>query len=184
VIRASDAGTKALDNQITAEAPDVLHAALIGGSQDAADRGDIGEHVQAQDSLDERVVFIKSDVAQASISCQHVDDEQKRNSPVGVNGGTLEMFKADLQARHELKVFEELPEENQPGKGCEALVFEGEAWDGTIVAEDGLSAVFHARRFPFLSLSFLTHDNIRKTGPSRFVIPREMSNVTGSDVRC
>ena len=36
-----------------------------------------------------------------------------------------QMFKAGFQARQELKVFKELPEENQAGEGREALVFEG-----------------------------------------------------------
>jgi hypothetical protein len=63
-------------------------------------------------------------------------------------------------------------------------VFEGEARYRPVVATDGLNAVFHAGRFPFLRLSCLTLDNIRKTEPSRFTIQREMSNVTGSDVGC
>jgi len=178
------AGAQTQNNKLAAKSPKVLHTAPIGGSQDSADGGNIGEHVQAQHAFEERIVFVKSDVAQASITCQHVDDEQERDASIGKNRRTMQMFEACLQARQELQVLKELPEENYSGKGCEALVFEGEAWDGTIVAEDGLSAVFHARRFPFLSLSCLTHDNIRKTGPSRFTILPKMSNVTGCDIGC
>lgn len=155
-----------------------------GGSQDTADSGDIGEHVQTQDTFDERIVFVKPNVAQSSVTCKHVDDEQKCNASIGENGGTLQKFEADFQTRLELKDLKELPEENQACKGREALLFVGKTWDGTIVAEDGLSAVFHAGRLPFPSLSWLTHDNIRKTGLSRFTILRKMSNVTGCDVGC
>jgi hypothetical protein len=45
------------------------------------------------------------------------------------------MCKAGFQARQELKVFEELPEKNQPGEGCEALVFEGEPGNRSISVE-------------------------------------------------
>ena len=80
------------------------------------------------------------------------------------------MLKAGFQTRQELKVFKELPEENQSGEGREALVFKGESGDRTVISEDGMRTIFHARRFPFLSLSFLTIDNIRKMGPSCFII--------------
>jgi hypothetical protein len=80
------------------------------------------------------------------------------------------MFKAGFQAGQELKVLEELPKENQTGEGRESLVFEGESGNRAIVFDDGLRTIFHARRFPFLSLSFLTIDNIRKMGPSCFII--------------
>ena len=75
-MRAREQVRRRRDNQFTAKASDVLHAALIGGSQYAADGGDIGEHVEAQYALDERVVFVITDVAQSSIPCQHMDDEQ------------------------------------------------------------------------------------------------------------
>jgi hypothetical protein len=164
------AGTQPQDDQFAAKAPDVLHATIIGGSQDAANGRDIGEHIQTQYTLDKRVVFVKTDVAPTSIACQHMDDEQERDAPVSENGRAMQMFKAGFQARQELNILEELPEENQPGEGCEALVLEGEPGDRAIVSEDKLRAIFHAGRFPFLSLSWLTLDNIREMEPSCFII--------------
>jgi hypothetical protein len=62
------------------------------------------------------------------------------------------------------------------------LVFKSEIGNRSVGTKYGLSAVFHAGRFPFLSLSCLTLDNIRKTEPSRFAIQGKMSNVTRSDI--
>jgi len=176
------AGTQTQDNQFTAKSSKVLNAVLIGGSQDAADRGNIREHAQSKHAFDKRIVFVKPDVAQASISCEHVNDEQKCNAPVGENRGAMQMIKAGLQARQELNILEELPEENYARKGRESLVFKGEIGNRSVGTKYGLSAVFHAGRFPFLSLSCLTLDNIRKTEPSRFAIQWKMSNVTRSDI--
>ena len=64
-----------------------------------------------------------------------MDNEQQRNTSMGKNGGASQMCKAGFQARQELKVFEELPEKNQPGEGCEALVFEGELGNRSISVE-------------------------------------------------
>ena len=89
----------------------------------------IGEHIQAQHSLDERIVFVKTYIAQASISRQHVDNEQQRDASVGKDGGGSQMLKAGFQARQKLKVLEELPKDNQSGEGGETLVFEGESGD-------------------------------------------------------
>lgn len=80
------------------------------------------------------------------------------------------MFKAGFQSRQELKVLEELPKENQTGEGRESLMFKGKPGNRAIVSDDGLRTIFHTRRFPFLSMSFFTTDNIRKMGPSRFII--------------
>ena len=164
------AGTQPQDDQFTAKAPDVVHTTLVGGSEDAADGRDIGEHIQPEYTLDKRIVFIKTDVAQTSIACQYMDDKQKRDASVGKNGRTMQMFKAGFQTRQELNVLEELPKENQSGEGREALLFEGESGDRAIVPEDKLRTVFHAGRFPFLSLSWLTLDNIREMEPSCFII--------------
>ena len=57
-----------------------------------------------------------------------------------------------------------------PGEGPEALLFESESGNRAIVLEDKLRAVFHAGRFPFLCLSWLTLDNISKMEPSCFII--------------
>jgi len=170
------------NNKFAAKSSEVLYAALIGGSQDAADRGNIGKHIQAEHAFDERIVFVKSNVAQPSVSCQHVNDEQERDASIGKNRGSMQMFKAGLQARQELNILEELPEENYARKGRESLVFKGETGNRSVGTKYGLSAVFHAGRFPFLSLSCLTLDNIRKTEPSRFAIQGKMSNVTRSDI--
>ena len=115
-------------------------------------------------------MFVIADVAQSSIPCQHMDDEQQCDATVSKNGGATHMLKAGFQTRQKPKVFKELPEENQTGEGREALMFKGKLGDRTIVSEYGLRTIFHARRFPFLSLSCLTLDNIRKMGPSCFII--------------
>jgi hypothetical protein len=72
-------------------------------------------------------MFVEANIAQASIACQYMDDEQQCNASMGKNGGASQMLEAGFQARQELKVLEKLPEKNQTCKGCEALVFEGES---------------------------------------------------------
>ena len=58
------------------------------------------------------------------------------------------MFKAGFKTQQELEVLEELPKENQPGEGRESLMFKGESGDRSVVFDDGLRTIFHARRFP------------------------------------
>jgi len=64
-----------------------------------------------------------------------------------------------------VKVLEELPKENQTGEGRESLMFEGESGNERKVFDDDWNYFSCETGFPFLSLSFLTIDNIRKMGP-------------------
>jgi hypothetical protein len=179
----NSAEAQPLQEQFAAETAQILHAAFIGGSQDAADGGDIGQHVESEQTFDERVVFVEADVAEAAIAGQHMDDEQQHDTSVGEDGRAPQVLKAGIQALQELEVLEELPEEDQTSKGCEALVFEGKGGHRSVVAQNGACTIFHVETASlFLSLPYLTYSNIRKQAPSRFTKLQRISNITGRDV--
>src|SRR5207247_1673509 len=105
--------------------------------------GDIGQAVQAEHALDERVVAIVALVAKFAIAEEEMDDQEQDHDVMAEDRVRREVAEAVAQALLEAQPGVEGLEEHQPAEGGQGLGLEPQGGDLMESAMDGGSAIFH-----------------------------------------
>jgi len=159
----SQAG-QALEGDVHEQAAEVVDALFIGVLQHPAQGGHVGQAIEAEDRLDQRVVAVGPAVPQFAEAEQEMDDELEEDPGRAEDLAAGHMAEARPQPSRQIQDGEELLEDHESGEGRERRVLELQGRDGMGLTTDLGSAKLHGADLLVMCLCsqyFYTYDRKR-----------------------
>jgi hypothetical protein len=109
----------------------------------AAEGGDIGQPLQAQQAQDDGVVLVEAEISEMAKAEQKMDDQAEHEDGVIVGGLNVQVPDASPHAVTQIEALKQGLEDDQAGEGSELLIFESQSRESSGFTLDVFSAKLH-----------------------------------------